>query len=151
MKRLAAMHDWPVFCMRACTPTSTARSRSAEGSTMKGSLPPSSSTTFLRAAPAWAATARPAPTLPVRVTAFTRRSAMIAGTWSVPMSRVWKTPAGAPARRNRSSISRAVRQTLGACLRRPTLPAISAGAANRTTCHSGKFHGMMARTGPRGW
>ena len=46
---------------------------------MKGSLPPSSRTTFLMAAPAWAPTARPAPTLPVRVTALTRRSAMMSG------------------------------------------------------------------------
>ena len=33
---------------------------------------------------------------------------------------------------------------------RPTLPAISAGAANRTTCQSGKFHGMTASTTPSG-
>ncbi len=102
-------------------------------------------------APAWAATARPAPTLPVRVTAATRGSAMMAGTWSVPMSRVWSTPSGAPARRNRSSSSSAVRGTLGACLSRPTLPAMTAGAMNRATCHRGKFHGMMARTTPSGW
>ena len=37
-----------------------------------------------------------------------------------------------------------------ACLSSPTLPAISAGAANRTTCQSGKFQGMMARTIPSG-
>ena len=80
MNRLAAMHDWPAFWTRACTPTAIALSRSAEGSTMKGSLPPSSRTIFLPTAPAWAATARPAPTLPVRVTAATRGSAMIAGT-----------------------------------------------------------------------
>ncbi len=28
---------------------------------------------------------------------------------------------------------------------------MSAGAAKRTTCHSGKFHGITARTGPSGW
>ena len=55
MNRLAAMQDWPVFCTRASTPTGMARSRSAEGSTMNGSLPPSSSTTFLPTAPACAA------------------------------------------------------------------------------------------------
>ena len=31
------------------------------------------------------------------------------------------------------------------------VPAISAGAANRTTCQSGKFHGITASTGPSGW
>ena len=118
---------------------------------MNGSLPPSSRTTFFPTAPAWAATARPAPTLPVRVTAATRRSAMTAGTWSVPMSRVWNTPSGAPARRKRSSSSRAVRGTLGACLSRPTLPTITAGARKRATCQRGKFHGMMASTTPSGW
>ena len=41
--------------------------------------------------------------------------------------------------------------TLDACLSSPTLPAMSAGAANRMTCHSGKFHGITANTGPSGW
>ena len=45
----------------------------------------------------------------------------------------------------------AVWGTLDACFRRPTLPSIKAGAAKRMTCHIGKFHGMTARTGPRGW
>ena len=151
MNRLPAIQDWPAFCTRACTATDTARSRSADGRTMNGSLPPSSRTTFLPTAPAWAATARPAPTLPVSVTAATRRSAMTAGTWSVPINSVWRTPSGAPARRIRSSRRSAVRGTLGACLRRPTLPAITAGARNRATCHRGKFHGMMASTTPSGW
>ena len=118
---------------------------------MKGSLPPSSSTVFLPTAPACAATARPAPTLPVRVTAATRGSSMIGGTWSTPMRRVCNTPSGAPARRKKSSSARAVRGTLGACFKRPTLPAITAGATNRVTCQSGKFHGMIARTTPSGW
>ena len=41
--------------------------------------------------------------------------------------------------------------TLEACLSRPTFPAISAGAAKRNTCQKGKFHGMIASTGPIGW
>ena len=45
----------------------------------------------------------------------------------------------------------AVCGTLLACLSRPTLPAMSAGAANRIACHSGKFHGMIASTTPIGW
>jgi hypothetical protein len=51
---------------------------------MKGSDPPSSSTTLLPTAPASAATARPARTLPVTVAALTRGSAMTAAhasTW----------------------------------------------------------------------
>ena len=45
----------------------------------------------------------------------------------------------------------AVCGTLDACFSSPTLPTISAGAAKRITCHSGKFHGMMASTAPSGW
>ena len=55
----------------------TAASRSALGMTMNGSLPPSSSTVFLIARPAAAATLLPAPSLPVSVAAATRSSAMM--------------------------------------------------------------------------
>ena len=55
--RLAQMQDWPVFWMRAFTACFAAASRSAEGMTMNGSEPPSSSTTFLSALPAASATA----------------------------------------------------------------------------------------------
>ena len=41
--------------------------------------------------------------------------------------------------------------TLGECFSRAALPAISAGAANRSTCQNGKFQGMMASTTPSGW
>jgi hypothetical protein len=47
MKRLAAMQDWPLLMVRASTAVRAARSRSALGITMNGSLPPSSSTVFL--------------------------------------------------------------------------------------------------------
>ena len=67
MKRLAAMQDWPLLTIRALTAVATARGRSAEGMTMNGSLPPSSSTVFLIARPARLATSRPAPSLPVSV------------------------------------------------------------------------------------
>ena len=38
----------------------------------------------------------------------------------------------------------------GATALRTAIMAIKAGAANRNTCQNGKFHGMMARTGPSG-
>ena len=60
MKRLAAMQDWPLFSRRANAATSAARGRSADGMTTNGSLPPSSSTTFLISLPAMAATDDPA-------------------------------------------------------------------------------------------
>ncbi len=90
----------------------------------------------------------PAPSLPVSVTAATRGSATSAATSFESMKRLVKTPSGRPARRNRSSMASAVWGTFEACLSRPTLPTMSAGAANRITCQSGKFHGMTASTTP---
>ncbi len=80
MKRLAAMHDWPLLIVRDFTAVATARCRSADGMTMNGSLPPSSSTLFFSARPARLATSRPARSLPVSVTALTRASPRIGGT-----------------------------------------------------------------------
>ena len=60
-------------------------------------------------------------------------------------------PAAAPAAANSCSTARAHWGTLGECFSSAPLPAISAGAANRSTCQNGKFHGMMASTTPSGW
>ena len=49
------------------------------------------------------------------------------------------------------SFERAQPETFEACLSRPALPAISAGAAKRKTCQRGKFHGITASTTPSGW
>ena len=76
MKRLAAMQDCPLLMARACTAVRTAARAIGVGMTMKGSLPPSSSTVFLIWPPACAATCRPAGSLPVSVTALTRGSSM---------------------------------------------------------------------------
>ena len=56
MKRLAAMQDCPLLIVRALTAVAAAFAMSALGMTMNGSLPPSSSTVFLSARPARAAT-----------------------------------------------------------------------------------------------
>ena len=150
MKRLAAMQLCPLFCTRAVTAVCAAFSTSADDITTNGSLPPSSSTTGLSSSPATRATARPAGVLPVSVAARTRGSRRILSTADEPTSNVWNAPSGKPARRNVSSISSAVCGTFDACLSSPTFPAINAGAANRMTCHSGKFQGMTASTGPSG-
>ena len=151
MKRLAAMQDCPLFRQRANAPTRAAAPRSADGITMNGSLPPSSSTTFLISLPAIAATDCPAGPDPVSVAATTRSSRRIGSTRAEPTSSVWKVPAGKPALAKRSCMNSAVCGTFDACLSSPTLPAIKAGAANLMACQSGKFHGMMASTGPSGW
>ena len=79
MKRLAALHDWPVLSRRASTAACTAASRSSVDSRMNGSEPPSSSATFLRLRPATSATAAPARSEPVTDTPCTRGSAMTVG------------------------------------------------------------------------
>ena len=40
--------------------------------------------------------------------------------------------------------------TFEACFRMPTLPAMRVGAAKRSTCQNGKFHGITASTQPSG-
>ncbi len=150
MKRLAAMQDWPLLIVRALTAVAAAASTSALARTRNGSLPPSSSTAFLISPPALAPTLTPAPSLPVSVTAATRGSSMSAPTRSDPTRSAWKAPSGKPASRKIDSIARAHCGTFEACLRSPTLPAMSAGAAKRKTCQKGKFQGMTARTGPSG-
>ena len=117
---------------------------------MNGSEPPSSSTTFFSARPAASATFMPAPSLPVRVTATMRWSAMSAATLSDLMGKFWNRPAGAPAAITISSIAAATPCTLEACFNKPTLPAMIVGARKRTTCQYGKFHGITASTGPIG-
>ena len=96
------------------------------------------------------ATWLPARSLPVRVTAAMRGSAMRPGTAAEPTSTVANSPGGNPASRKTSSICSAQRGTLEACLRMPALPAMSAGAAKRNTCQNGKFHGITASTAPMG-
>src|ERR1700743_3459781 len=56
MNRFAAIQDCPLFCTRALTAVLTASSRSTEGITMNGSLPPSSITVGLISSPQMVAT-----------------------------------------------------------------------------------------------
>jgi hypothetical protein len=98
-----------------------------------------------------AATARPAPVEPVRVTAATRSSVMTrlltAGVWSNPAT---ITASGTPAAAASSSSRNAQPVVEGACLSTTTFPAATAGASARTTCQQGKFHGMIANRTPSG-
>ncbi len=86
INRLAAMQLWPLLSSRAATPVLTAASRSASSSTIKGSLPPSSSTVFFSCAPQSCATRRPAASLPVSVAARTHGCPIISATSPAPMS-----------------------------------------------------------------
>ena len=145
------MQLWPLFWLRARHATVAAVLTSASARTMKGSEPPSSSTVFFKALPAVSATSEPALSEPVRVTPAMRWSAMRRSTAAEPMSSVWKTPSGTPASRNTSSMASADCGTFDECLSSITLPAESAGRPARNACQNGKFHGITARTTPRGW
>ena len=117
---------------------------------MNASEPPSSSTVFLMCLPATDATALPAPSLPVSVTAAMRGSATIDSMSLPATTSVVKTPSGAPQVSKMRSISSAQPVTLAACLSTAVLPAIMPGAAKRKTCQNGKFQGMIASTTPSG-
>jgi hypothetical protein len=94
-------------------------------------------------------TFEPASLLPVSVTAAIRGSWMIFSTRELSISSAWTHPSAA--RPPEDLLDRQAHPvTLLACFRTITLPAISAGAACRISCHSGKFHGMIARIGPSG-
>ena len=141
----------PELMRRLLAQVRAAASTSASASTRYASLPPSSRTLFLTRLPAFAATALPAATLPVRVTAAICGSSRIPATRSLPTSKVAKSPFGSPASRSTLSMASAQPGTLPACLSTTAFPAISAGAAARKTCQNGKFHGITASTTPSGW
>jgi hypothetical protein len=144
----------PMPALGAVARSSPTRCGSASANTTNGSEPPNSSTDFLISRPAIAPTALPARSLPVMVTAPIRGSAMsrsvVAGTSASATNSVVNKPSGKPAVDNTSWHASADPVVFGECLSRPALPAIRAGAANRKTCHSGKFHGITARTTPTG-
>ena len=150
MIRLALMQLCPPLIKRLFLHTSAAISRSASSSMIYGSLPPSSSTVFFKHSAAVLATFLPAGSLPVRVTAFTKGWRINSSTSPDLMCRLVNSPFGKPLLSKISSMAAAQPGTFEACLSRPPLPAINAGAANRNTCQKGKFQGMTAKIIPRG-
>ena len=148
--RFAAMQDCPQLTKRPATAPVAATSRSASSATMKGSDPPSSSTTFFTSFEASRATATPVPTDPVRLTTETGLRISAVAVLRSPTT-TWKTSSGRPASLNAPSRFSADWGVALAGLTMTELPAIKAGIANRTICHIGKFHGMIDPRTPRGW
>ncbi len=144
------MQDCPELIRRPVEQAAAAASRSASSRMIEGSDPPNSSTAFLRFSPAFEATARPAASEPVTVTAATFGFSITSATLEPGITRVEKQPSGSPAASKTSSMARAQPVTFEACLSTQVFPAISAGAAKRKTCQRGKFQGMMARITPSG-
>jgi hypothetical protein len=134
MKRLAAMHDSPLLMTRAAAACRAACATSASASTMNGSEPPSSRTTFFSARPAIAPTDAPAASLPVSVTALTAVCAASALA-SAPCTRITvNASSGSPASRHSRSIASAQPVTLEACFSATVFPAASAGTAALKAC-----------------
>ena len=152
--RFGEMQLCPALRNRPRAAMAATRGRSASARTTNGSEPPSSSTDFLMASPAAEPTARPARSLPVMVTAPMRGSSIsrrvTAGTSGSATTRAVNSPSGAPASASTRCTASAQPVVFGECLSSAALPAMSAGAANRSTCQSGKFHGMTASTTPTG-
>ncbi len=113
-------------------------------------MPPSSSTTFFRHAPAFAATARPAGVLPVRVTAATSGASMSPPPGASRRGRCGRRPRATRRRGGSARWPGRSRRRWRSASGGPALPAMRAGAAKRKTCHRGKFQGMTARTTPSG-
>ena len=148
--RLFELQAWPQLPIRVASASRAAARASGAESTMYGSEPPSSRTTFLRCRPACSATAAPARSEPVRDTPCTRGSAMIVEIWSWVANTFWYTPSGSPASVKSSSSSCATCGLISACLSRMVLPSTRFGATKRATWYTGKFHGMIPSSGPSG-
>ncbi len=133
MNRLAALHAWPVFSIRASTAAPTEASRSSEPSSRNGSEPPSSRTTFLRLRPAVSATAAPARSEPVSETPLTLGSAIASAICSLDAYTLTYAPAGKPASSKMLCSAAADSGHCGACLRMIVLPITRFGPANRAT------------------
>ena len=123
---------------------------SASPQTMKGSLPPNSSTHFFHCPVALEATLAPTETLPVNVTPFTSESINTSAVLESPTT-VLNTPLGRLIFLNEFSISIPHWSVALAGLRTIVLPAIKLGAANLSACQYGKFQGIMLPITPKGW
>jgi hypothetical protein len=125
----------------------------AAGSTssrmMAGSFPPSSRVTRLRSGAAAAATCLPVATEPVKLILQGTGCEVIHLPSSSPPLITLSTPGG-NTWESSSPIFRVVNGVYGDGLRIMVLPASSAGAIFQEARTSGKFHGVMAATTPRG-
>ncbi len=150
--RLAAVQACPPLRIFAAMAPSTAASTSASSNTTNGALPPSS----IEVRRSWSAALRtnsfPTGVEPVKVT-FRRRGSCMSGPDSADafdVGRIDSTPSGSPASANTSPSSSIVRGVSSAGLTMIVHPAATAGAILRVPMASGKFHGVIASTGPTG-
>ena len=152
MNRLAAVHASPMLRILASIAPSTAASRSASPKTRNGAFPPSSIEIFSTCSAD--CLINPWPTLvdPVKVSFRSRGSAMI-GADTLPEDDVvitFTTPSGNPASARMPARASVVSGVNAAGLITTVHPAANAGPILRVPIASGKFHGVIAYTGPTG-
>jgi len=148
MNRLAAIQDWPLFCTLAVTATLGGPVQVGRRHHTNGSLPPIQyrelthreiEATAGRPLAARSASRRH-PCVPQHALHLAERSA---GSGS--------SRPGSTAPVQVLQVQRGLRDVRGV-LEQPHVPAISAGAAERTTCHSGEVPtAITASTTPSGW
>src|SRR3954469_2426315 len=99
-----------------------------------------------------AATVAPTRPEPVKLTARTASDPTSAGPRAAPSpSNTLKTPPGNPAASAHSASTTAHRDEDSAGFNTTVFPNASAGAVFQSGIASGKFHGVMSATTPRGW
>ena len=133
MIRLAALQAWPALPIRPATAAFTVLVTSSLSSTMNGSDPPSSRTTFLRLRPGHLGHGRAGPLAAGHRHAGHPRVGDHVRDLAVGREHVDVGVLRRPASRKICSIARADSGHCGACLRMIVLPAIRFGAANRAT------------------
>lgn len=96
--------------------------------------------------------AEPTGVEPVNVSLRSRRSAITGAdrAFASEAGTTLSTPSGSPARRNSSTRYSVVSGVRSAGFRTTVHPAARAGAIFRVAIASGKFHGVIAYTGPTG-
>src|ERR671913_953937 len=149
MARLEAVHFSPAYPKAPKETLAAASERSASSITTYGFLPPISSWTFLPTALLW----MPRPTLvePVNERPLTRGSVTRASPTAPPGPvTMLRTPSGRPASVRMRTRAAAFREALPAGFMTMVLPQIRAGAIFQAGMASGKFHGVMRPTTPRG-
>ena len=151
MNRFAAVHASPMLRILANIAPSTAASRSASPKTRNGAFPPSSIEIFSTCWADCSISLCPTPVDPVKVSFRSRGSAMIGP--DTPPRRVvitFTTPSGSPASARMAANASVVSGVNAAGLITTVQPAASAGPILRVPIASGKFHGVIAYTGPTG-
>ena len=147
------MQASPLLRIFAGIAAATATSMDAEGMSRNGALPPSS--IEVRKTPSAACLSRTRPTSvePVNVSLRNRRSGRSASDTDFDFELVitLTTPSGSPASDSACMNMRVVSGVADAGLSTTVQPAASAGATLRVPIASGKFQGVIARTGPTGF